>query len=98
MKTEMEKLNNNMQQLNDELKTVKAELLNEKDSNQKLVNSLKIALDRCQHLETEIKTRDGYKEKLEETAEKLEKVLAEKKSLRKRYIYLIVFYSCFYMP
>lgn len=80
-----------MEQLNDKLKTVTAELSNEKSSIV-LMNSATaaLALDNLvyQNLELEQKIREGfsYKEKLDTATMELENVIIEKNDLLKRYL------------
>jgi len=85
----MEKMNNFMEQFNDKLKTVTAELSNEKSSNIVLMKSVTAALDKYQNLELEQKTREEiyYKEKLDSCTKELENVLIENNDLLKRYMY-----------
>ncbi|XP_022180205.1 protein hook homolog [Myzus persicae] len=89
LKIEMEKMYNYMEQLNDKLKTVTAELSNEKSSIV-LMNSATaaLALDNLvyQNLELEQKIREGfsYKEKLDTATMELENVIIEKNDLLKR--------------
>ncbi|XP_026819128.1 zinc finger MYM-type protein 1-like [Rhopalosiphum maidis] len=86
LKVEMEKMNNYMEQFNDKLKTVMAELSNEKSSNLVLMKSVTAALDKYQNLELEQKTREEiyYKEKLDSCTKELESVIIEKNDLLKR--------------
>lgn len=75
-----------IEQLNEQLKTITAELSNEKNNNIMLLQSYTVSLDRCKILEAEHISLEGYsyKEKLDETAKLLEKALAEKNDLVKR--------------
>jgi len=86
LKVEMEKMNNYMEQLNNKLKTVTVEFLNEKSSNSELMKSVTAALDKCQNIELEQKTREEfcYKEKLDLCTKELENIKIEKNDLLKR--------------
>lgn len=91
LKTEMEKMYSYMEQLNDKLKTVTAELSNERSSIV-LINSATaaLALDNLTHqnLKLEQKILEGfsYKEKLDSTSMELENVIIEKNDLLRRYV------------
>jgi len=91
LKSEMEKMYNYIEQLNDKLKTVTAELSNEKSSIV-LINSVTaaLALDNLTHqnLQLEQKILEGfsYKEKLDSTSVELENVLIEKNDIQRRYV------------
>lgn len=89
LKVEMERMNNYMEQLNNKLKTVTADLLNEKSNNMVLLNSITACLDKYQNLELEQKTQEGlsYKEKLDTINKELENVLIEKNNLLNRLIH-----------
>lgn len=86
LKVEMEKMNNYMEQLNNKLKTVTVEFLNEKSSNSELMKSITVALDKYQNIELEQKTREEfcYKEKLDLCTKELENIKIEKNDLLKR--------------
>ncbi|CAH1731277.1 unnamed protein product [Aphis gossypii] len=86
LKAEMEKMNNYMEQLNNKLKTVTVEFLNEKSSNSELMKSVTAALNKCQNIELEQKTREEfcYKEKLDLCTKELENIKIEKNDLLKR--------------
>uniref|UniRef100_A0A2S2P3R6 Uncharacterized protein n=1 Tax=Schizaphis graminum TaxID=13262 RepID=A0A2S2P3R6_SCHGA len=86
LKVEMEKMNNYMEQFNDKLKTVSAELSNEKNNNIVLMKSVTAALDKYQNLELEQKSHEEiyYKEKLDSCTKELENVMIEKNDLLKR--------------
>jgi len=82
----MEKININMEQLNDKLSIVTAELSNERKNNQILTNSVKDTLDNFRNLKYDLSTQDGipYKEKLDITSKELKKVVEEKNNIQKR--------------
>lgn len=86
--SEMEKINENiMEQLNDKLNKITAELSNERNNNNMLMESLTAALNKYQTLESEQKMREdiSYREKLEKMDKDFKKTLAEKIDILKRY-------------